>query len=41
MEEMMNGENIMVWANLKAKKLAGTPSHGMVICGSNEDHSEC
>lgn len=41
MEEMMNGELVMVWANLKQKKLAGTPSHGMVMCANNEDHTVC
>ena len=28
----------MVLANLKAKKLGGFPSHGMVLCASNEAH---
>ena len=26
--------------NLKARKLAGFPSHGMVLCASNEDRTE-
>ena len=29
----------MVFANLKAKKLAGTPSEGMVMCAKNSDGS--
>ena len=31
---------VLVLCNLKARKLAGFPSHGMVLCASNEDHSE-
>ena len=30
---------VLVLCNLKARKLAGFPSHGMVLCASNEDHS--
>jgi tRNA-binding EMAP/Myf-like protein len=41
MEEMMDGRFVMVWANLKIKKLAGVPSHGMVLCASNADHTIC
>lgn len=41
MEEMMDGRFVLVWANLKAKKLGGVPSHGMVLCASNEDHTIC
>jgi len=41
MEEMTNGENVMIWANLKQKKLGGVPSHGMVMCANNADHTVC
>ena len=41
MEEMMDGRFVLVFANLKAKKLAGVPSHGMVLCASNADHTIC
>ena len=43
MEEMMNGENVMIWANLKQKKLGGVPSHGMVMCANSKDqeNAEC
>lgn len=41
MEEMMDGRFVLVFANLKAKKLAGVPSHGMVLCASNADHTNC
>ena len=41
----MNKEDIedrlvLVLCNLKARKMVGFPSHGMVLCASNEDHSE-
>lgn len=38
MDEMLDGK-IVVFANLKPKKLAGIPSEGMVLCASNEDHT--
>ena len=31
---------IVVMANLKPRKLAGFNSNGMVVCASNEDHSQ-
>lgn len=31
---------VLVLANLKARKLAGFPSNGMVLCASNADHTE-
>ena len=34
----MDGRRVVVLANLKAKKLGGFPSHGMVLCASNEAH---
>lgn len=41
-EEEMLGKRVLVVANLKAKKLVGFKSHGMVMCVSqvNEDGSE-
>lgn len=38
--EDMEGRMVLVLCNLKARKLAGFPSHGMVLCASNEDHTE-
>jgi methionine--tRNA ligase beta chain len=34
------GQRVLVLANLKARKLVGFPSHGMVMCASNEDGSK-
>jgi len=34
------GRRVLVVCNLKARKLAGFPSHGMVLCSSNEEHTE-
>ena len=39
-EEDLNGRMVLVLCNLKARKLAGFPSHGMVLCASNEDHTD-
>lgn len=41
-EEEMLGKRVLVVGNLKAKKLVGFKSHGMVLCAaqSNEDGSE-
>ena len=39
LDEMQN-RTVLVLCNLKARKLVGFPSHGMVICASNEDHSK-
>ena len=36
----MEGRNVLVLCNLKARKMVGFPSHGMVLCASNEDHSD-
>lgn len=33
------GKHVMVLCNLKARKLVGFPSHGMVLCASNADHT--
>lgn len=37
-EEMKKGE-VLVWVNLKPKKLADIMSNGMIMCASNEDKS--
>merc|ERR1712071_642798 len=34
------GRRVLVVCNLKERKLAGFPSHGMVLCSSNEEHTE-
>ena len=33
------GKTVMVLCNLKARNLVGFPSHGMVMCASNDDHT--
>jgi aminoacyl tRNA synthase complex-interacting multifunctional protein 1 len=38
--EDMEGKLVLVLCNLKARKLVGFPSHGMVLCASNADHTE-
>lgn len=38
-EEDMQDRLVLVLCNLKARKMVGIPSHGMVLCASNEDHS--
>lgn len=35
--EDLIGRRVCVLANLKARKLVGFPSHGMVLCASNDD----
>jgi aminoacyl tRNA synthase complex-interacting multifunctional protein 1 len=35
----LEGRMVLVLCNLKERKLAGFPSHGMVLCASNEDHT--
>jgi methionine--tRNA ligase beta chain len=37
-EEMLKGE-VLVWVNLKPRKLADIMSNGMIMCASNEDKS--
>jgi len=37
--EDMEGHMVVVLCNLKERKMVGFPSHGMVLCASNEDHS--
>ena len=39
-KEEMEGRKVLVLCNLKARKMVGFPSHGMVLCASNADHSE-
>jgi len=38
--EDMEGRLCLVLCNLKERKLVGFPSHGMVLCASNSDHTE-
>lgn len=38
LEEML-AEKIIVFANMKPKKLAGIMSEGMVLCSGNADHT--
>lgn len=35
--EALEGQRVLVLANLKTRKLVGFPSHGMVLCASNDD----
>lgn len=37
--EDLEGRMVLVLSNLKERKLVGFPSHGMVLCASNADHS--
>eukprot|EP00934_Nitzschia_sp_Nitz4_P000922 Nitzschia sp. Nitz4//scaffold60_size111251//94161//95462//NITZ4_004161-RA/size111251-processed-gene-0.17-mRNA-1//1//CDS//3329555606//922//frame0 len=36
----LTGQTVMVLCNLKKRNLVGFPSHGMVLCASNEDHTK-
>eukprot|EP00591_Stephanopyxis_turris_P005639 CAMPEP_0195506880 /NCGR_PEP_ID=MMETSP0794_2-20130614/425_1 /TAXON_ID=515487 /ORGANISM="Stephanopyxis turris, Strain CCMP 815" /LENGTH=882 /DNA_ID=CAMNT_0040633345 /DNA_START=220 /DNA_END=2868 /DNA_ORIENTATION=- len=36
----MENRKVLVLCNLKARKMVGFPSHGMVLCAGNEDHTE-
>jgi methionine--tRNA ligase beta chain len=38
--EDMVSRKVLVLCNLKARKLVGFPSHGMVLCASNADHTD-
>ena len=40
LEEMNTGRRVLVVSNLKAKKLAGFASHGMVLCAKKDDMVE-
>lgn len=39
-EEAMKGRAVIVLCNLKPRAMRGVTSHGMLLCASNEDHSE-
>jgi len=39
-EKDFTNRKVLVLANLKARKLAGFPSNGMVLCASNADHTK-
>jgi len=39
-KEDLEGRKVLVLCNLKARKMVGFPSHGMVLCASNADHSD-
>ena len=39
--EELNQKLVCIFCNLKEKKLGGYPSHGMILCASNSDHSKC
>jgi glutamyl-tRNA synthetase len=36
----LEGRRVLVLCNLKERKLVGFPSHGMLLCASNADHSD-
>lgn len=38
-KEDMQDQMVLVLCNLKKRNLAGVPSHGMVLCASNADHT--
>jgi len=38
--EEMQDRRVLVLCNLKARNLVGFPSHGMVLCASNADHTQ-
>lgn len=38
--EDIQGKKVLVLANLKARNMRGIKSHGMLLCASNEDHTE-
>jgi glutamyl-tRNA synthetase len=38
--EDLEGRRVLVLCNLKERKLVGFPSHGMLLCASNADHSD-
>ena len=39
-EQDLQGKKVLVLANLSKRNLVGFPSHGMVLCASNADHSK-
>jgi len=36
----LQGKKVLVLANLKARNMRGIKSHGMLLCASNEEHTE-
>ena len=38
--EDLENRHVLVLCNLKARNLVGFPSHGMVLCASNVDHTQ-
>lgn len=38
--EQLQGQRVLVLANLKQRKMLGFPSHGMVLCAASEDGSK-
>jgi len=38
--EDLEGKKVLVLCNLKERKLVGFGSHGMVLCASNQDHTD-
>jgi len=36
----LEGRKVLVLCNLKKRNLVGFPSHGMVLCASNDDHTK-
>mmetsp|Transcript_7474 Transcript_7474/g.14166 ORF Transcript_7474/g.14166 Transcript_7474/m.14166 type:complete len:532 (-) Transcript_7474:69-1664(-) len=38
-KEEMQGRVVLVLCNLKKRNLVGVPSHGMVLCASNQEHT--
>jgi len=38
--EDLENRKVLVLCNLKERKLAGFPSHGMVLCAGSDDHTE-
>jgi len=39
-KEDIQGKLVLVLCNLKSRKMVGFPSHGMVLCASNSDHTD-
>lgn len=39
-QEDLEGAMVLVLANMKVKALRGYPSHGMLLCASNDAHTE-
>mmetsp|Transcript_17380 Transcript_17380/g.70502 ORF Transcript_17380/g.70502 Transcript_17380/m.70502 type:complete len:292 (-) Transcript_17380:267-1142(-) len=39
-EEELTGRKVVVLCNLKPRAMRGITSHGMLLCASNDDHSE-